>query len=143
MPNTKSARPAHVRVVGVLVLTVAFMFLSPATLLDVGVGVRAQATEFRPPENGPVVRVVVLDDRNAVGIEFTPDASAVIKTMTCEQQVLYADTILAVWSLPKRDPTASIALWRHDDTPIWNGPDVDLSCSPEGLHTAIRARIRP
>ena len=116
------------------------MFLSPATLLDVGVRAKGTATEFRPPENGPVVRVVVLDDINAVGIEFTPDASEVIKTMTCEQQVLYADTILAVWSLPKGDPTASIALWRHDDTPIWNGPDVDLSCSPEGLQTAIRAR---
>ena len=119
MPNSKSTRSAHVlstSVVGVLVLTVAFVFLSPATLLDVVVRAEGTATEFRPPENGPVVRVVVLDDNNAVGIEFTPDASAVINTMTCEQQVLYADTILAVWVAPKKRSDRidrAVASWQY------------------------------
>ena len=68
------------------------------------------ATEYQF-DVGPVVRVVVTDDGSALGIEFTPDASEMLSSLTCEQKMLVAGTLSKLWSVRSIEPYTEVTLW--------------------------------
>ena len=70
--------------------------------------------------DGLVEFVAKVPDRNDLGMKFTPEASAMLNAMTCEQRQLYADTLGKTWSVLTADPHATVALWTGGN-PVFAG----------------------
>ena len=90
-------------IVGVTGISIAAAILARPVLQDT-------ATEYRFDDD-PVVRVVVTDDGSALGIEFTPEASEMLSSLTCEQKMLVAGTLSKLWSVRSIEPYTEVTLW--------------------------------